>query len=162
MAPVDEPKAATAPPIGKRQAIRDQAHPSGSPTPPSARPSDLRRRGPCSFSWEASVGVHREHHLESVSWMEVLAGSSGKRRWSDAMKGRIVTESFGVGRQCQVCCGAVSAEAQSFVVLARTGKLVVPGFRRASFAQVMVAGVLPPPPVSQNRIELVVGSTAVR
>ena len=40
------------------------------------------------------MGVHREHHLESVSWMEVLAESSGKRRWSDAMKGRIVTEAL--------------------------------------------------------------------
>ena len=32
--------------------------------------------------------------MESVSWMEVLAGSSGKRRWSDAMKSRIVAESM--------------------------------------------------------------------
>jgi transposase len=40
------------------------------------------------------VGDHREHHLQSVSRMEVLAGPTGKRRWSDAIKGRIISESL--------------------------------------------------------------------
>ena len=40
------------------------------------------------------MGVHREHHLESVSRIEVLAGPTGKRRWSDAMKGRIIAVSL--------------------------------------------------------------------
>ena len=38
--------------------------------------------------------VHREHHLESVSRIVVLAGPMGKLRWSDAIKGRIISGSL--------------------------------------------------------------------
>ena len=40
------------------------------------------------------MAVHREYHLGSVSRMEVLAGPTGKRRWSDAMKDRIIADSL--------------------------------------------------------------------
>ena len=43
------------------------------------------------------MGIDREQHLESVSRMEVLSGPTGKRRWSDAMKGRIIAESLVMG-----------------------------------------------------------------
>ena len=104
---------------------------------------------------------HREHYLGSVSRLEVLAGPTGQRRGSDAMKGRIVAESL-VRRHSQVCCGAVWAEARSFVVVARAGKLAVPDFAGASFATVVVADALPPPPPLQDRIELIVGSITLR
>ena len=104
---------------------------------------------------------HREHYLGSVSRLEVLAGPTGQRRGSDAMKGRIVAESL-VRRHSQVCCGAVWAEARSFVVVARAGKLAVPDFAGASFATVVVVDVLPPSPVTLDRIELVVGSVTLR
>ena len=67
---------------------------SGAPTPPFTCACNLRLGCPCSFPWEASLGVHRERHLESVSRMEVLAGPSGKRHWSDVLKGRIVAETL--------------------------------------------------------------------
>ena len=111
------------------------------------------------------MGVHREHHLESVSRMEVLAGPTGKRRWSDAMKGRIIAESLVTGvsvRSVAERYGLKPNHLSSWRGLARAGKLVVPDFAGASFATVVVADPLPPPPVSSDRIELVVGSVTLR
>ena len=111
------------------------------------------------------MGVHREHHLESVSRMEVLAGPTGKRRWSDAMKGRIISESLVSGvtvRSVAEQYGLRPNHLSSWRGLARAGKLVVPDFAGASFATVVVADPLPPPLVSSDRIELVVGSVTLR
>ena len=111
------------------------------------------------------MGVHREHHLESVSRMEVLAGPTGKRRWSDAMKGRIISESLVSGvtvRSVAEQYGLKPNHLSSWLGLARTGKLVVPDFANASFATVVVGDPLPPPPVTLDRIELVVGSVTLR
>ena len=111
------------------------------------------------------MGVHREHHLESVSRMEVLAGPTGKRRWSDAMKGRIIAESLVTGvsvRSVAERYGLKPNHLSSWRGLARAGQLVVPDFAGASFATVVVADPLPPPPVSSDRIELVVGSVTLR
>ena len=111
------------------------------------------------------MGVHREHHSESVSRMEVLAGPTGKRRWSDAMKGRIIAESLVPG----VTVGSVAERyglkpdhLSSWRGLARAGKLVVPDFAGASFATAMVADALPPQVPAQDRIELVVGGMTLR
>ena len=111
------------------------------------------------------MGVHREHHLESISRMEVLAGPTGKRRWSDAMKGRIISESLVSGvtvRSVAEQYGLRPNHLSSWRGLARTGKLVVPDFAGASFATVVVADRLPPPPVTLDRIELVVGYITLR
>ena len=111
------------------------------------------------------MGVHRERHLESVSRMEVLAGPSGKRHWSDALKGRIVAETLVPGVTVNEVARRYDMRANhlsSWRGLARAGKLVVPDFAGANFAQVVVAEALPPPPVTQDRIELVVGSMTVR
>ena len=111
------------------------------------------------------MGVHREHHLESVSRMEVLAGPTGKRRWSNAMKGRIIAESLVTGVSVSSVAeryGLKPNHLSSWRGLARAGKLVVPDFAGASFATVVVADPLPPPPVSSDRIELVVGSVTLR
>ena len=108
------------------------------------------------------MGVHREHHLESVSRMEVLAGPTGQRRWSDAMKGRIIAESLVPGvtvRSVAERYGLKPNHLTSWRGLARAGKLVVPALAGASFATVVVTDLLPPPPV-QDRIELVVGDSA--
>ena len=77
------------------------------------------------------MGVHREHHLESVSRMEVLAGPTGQRRWSDAMKGRIIAESLVSGvsvRSVAQRYGLKPNPLSSWRGLARAGKLVVPDF----------------------------------
>ena len=111
------------------------------------------------------MGVHREHHLESVSRMDVLAGPSGKRHWSDALKGRIVTETLVPGvtvRSVAERYGLKPNHLSSWRGLARAGKLVVPDFTGANFAQVVVADALPPQPPVQDRIELVVGGIALR
>lgn len=111
------------------------------------------------------MGVHREHHLESVSRMEVLAGPTGKRRWSDAMKGRIISESLVSGVTVKSVAeqyGLRPNHLSSWRGLARTGKLVVPDFAGASFATVVVADRLPPPPVTLDRIDLVVGHITLR
>ena len=111
------------------------------------------------------MGVHREHHLESVSRIEVLAGPTGKRRWSNAMKGRIIAESLVTGVSVSSVAeryGLKPNHLSSWRGLARAGKLVVPDFAGASFATVVVADPLPPPPVSSDRIELVVGSVTLR
>ena len=109
------------------------------------------------------MGVHREHHLESVSRMEVLAGPTGHRRWSDAMKGRIISESLVTGvsvRSVAERYGLKPNHLSLWRGLARAGKLVVPDFAGASFATVVVADGLPPP--VQDRIELIVGGMTLR
>ena len=111
------------------------------------------------------MGVHREHHLESVSRREVLAGPTGHRRWSDAMKGRIISESLVPGvtvRSVAERYGLKPNHLSSWRGLARAGKLVVPDFAGASFATVVVADAWPPAPPLQDRIELIVGSITLR
>ena len=111
------------------------------------------------------MGVHREHHLESVSRMEVLTGPTGQRRWSDATKGRIIAESLVPGvtvRSVAERYGLKPNHLSSWRGLARAGKLVVPDFAGANFAQVVVADALPPLPPMQDRIELVVGGMTLR
>ena len=97
--------------------------------------------------------------------MEVLAGPTGQRRWSDAMKGRIISESLVPGvtvRSVAERYGLKPNHWSSWRGLARAGKLVVPDFAGASFATVVVADALPPPPPLQDRIELIVGSITLR
>ena len=109
------------------------------------------------------MGVQRENHLESVSRMEVLAGPTGQRRWSDAMKGRIIAESLVPGvtvRSVAERYGLKPNHLSSWRGLARAGKLVVPDLADAHFAQVMVAEALPPS--VQDRIELVGGGMTLR
>ena len=109
------------------------------------------------------MGVHREHHSESVSRMEVLAGPTGKRRWSDAMKGRIIAESLVPDvtvRSVAERYGLKPDHLSSWRGIARAGKLVVPDFTGANFATIVVADPLPP--MTLDRIELVVGSVTLR
>ena len=91
------------------------------------------------------MGVHREHHLESVSRMEVLTGPTGQRRWSDATKGRIIAESLVPGvsvRSVAEQYGLKPNHLSSWRGLARAGKLGVPDIASASFATGVVAKAL--------------------
>ena len=97
--------------------------------------------------------------------MEVLAGPTGKRRWSDAMKGRIISESLMPGvtvRSVAERYGLKPNHLSSWRGLARAGKLVVPDLAGASFATVVVADASPPPPPVQDRIKLIVDGMTLR
>ena len=97
--------------------------------------------------------------------MEVLAGPTGKRRWSDAMKGRIISESLMPGvtvRSVAERYGLKPNHLLSWRGLARAGKLVVPDQAGASFATVVVADAMPPPPQVHDRIELIVSGMTLR
>jgi len=97
--------------------------------------------------------------------MEVLAGPTGQRRWSDAMKGRIIAESLVSGvtvRSVAERYGLKPNHLSSWRGLARAGKLVVPDSAGSSFATVVVADALPQPPPVQDPIELVVSGITLR
>ena len=108
---------------------------------------------------------HREHDLESVSRLAVLAEPAAQRRWPEAMKGRIIPESWVPGvsvRSVAKRYGLKPGHLSSWRGLARAGGLVVLDFAGAGFATVVVADPLPPPPVTLDRIELVVGGITLR
>ena len=97
--------------------------------------------------------------------MEVLSGPTGQRRWPDEVKGRIVAETLVPGvtvRSVAQRYGMKANHLSSWRALARAAKLVVPDIAGASFATVMVADPLPPPLMTLNRIEVVVGGITLR
>lgn len=75
-----------------------------------------------------------EHRMEvrgskGVSRIEVLDGPTGRRRWPDDLKARIVAESFEPGaRVCDVAAkyGLIARHLSEWRGLARKGELVVP------------------------------------
>jgi len=110
------------------------------------------------------LGVHRERHSESVSRLEVLAGPSGKRHWSDALKGRIVAETLVPG----VAVNEVARRhdmrtlnLSSWRGLARAGKLVVPDLADISFASIVLA-LSNPVGFVPGQIELCSGGITLR
>ena len=66
---------------------------------------------------------------KGVSRIEVLDGPTGRRRWPDDLKARIVAESFQPGaRVCDVAAkyGLIARHLSEWRGLARKGELVVP------------------------------------
>jgi transposase len=66
---------------------------------------------------------------KGVSRIEVLDGPTGRRRWPDDLKARIVAESFEPGaRVCDVAAkyGLIARHLSEWSGLARKGELVVP------------------------------------
>jgi transposase len=80
------------------------------------------------------VEHQNEHRMEvrgskGVSRIEVLDGPTGRRRWPDDVKARIVAESFQPGaRVCDVAAkyGLIARHLSGWRGQARKGKLVVP------------------------------------
>lgn len=110
------------------------------------------------------MGVHRERYLESVSRVEVLAGPSGKRHWSDALKGRIVAETLVPGVTVNEVARRHDMRANhlsSWRGLAKAGKLVVPDLGGITFASIVLAA---PNPVRSvpGQIELCSGGITLR
>jgi transposase len=102
--------------------------------------------------------------LESVSRVEVLAGPSGKRHWSDALKGRIVAETLVPGVTVNEVARRHDMRANhlsSWRGLAKAGKLVVPDLGGITFASIVLAA---PNPVRSvpGQIELCSGGITLR
>ena len=85
------------------------------------------------------MGVQRDVHLECVDRMEVLAGPTGRRRWSDEVKGRLVADSFVPGvtvREVAERNDLQPNRLSTWRGLARQGKLVVPELAGADFTPI--------------------------
>ena len=95
-----------------------------------------------------------EHRMEvpsrkEVSRIEVLDGPTGRRRWPDDLKARVVAESLAPGaRVCDVAekYGLIARHLSQWRGLARKGKLVLPGDGAPSFVPLVVEPVAVPGP----------------
>jgi len=79
-----------------------------------------------------------------VSRVEVLDGPTGRRRWADDVKARIVAESLQPGaRVCDVAAkyGLIARHHSQWRGLARQGKLVLPCADGLAFVPLMVEPV---------------------
>ena len=97
-----------------------------------------------------------EHRMEvpsrkGVSRIEVLDGPTGRRRWPDEVKARIVSESLAPGaRVCDVAqkYGLIARHVSQWRGLARKGKLVLSADSVPSFVPLVVDPVASPGPVN--------------
>ena len=98
--------------------------------------------------------------------MEVLVGPSGKRRWSDSFKGRVVAETLVPGVTVNEVARRHDLRPNHLSTwrrLAKDGKLVVPDLAGAEFASVVLEPVAAPPAVAANdTVEIVHGAITVR
>lgn len=96
-----------------------------------------------------------EHRMEvpsrkGVSRVEVLDGPTGRRRWPDDVKARIVAESLLSGaRVCDVATkyGLIARHLSQWRGLARQGKLILPVGDGPSFVPLLVEPAASPAPV---------------
>ncbi len=117
-----------------------------------------------------SSGVSHSDDLGAVSRIDVLEGPSGRRRWPDAMKGRIVAESYASDAPVSATARRHRlAPSQLFAWRrdAKAGKLVLPGDDVAAFAPLLLeadapSGSPPPGDGGDDRIEIVVGVVTAR
>ena len=97
-----------------------------------------------------------EHRMEvlnrrGVSRIEVLDGPTGRRRWPDAVKARIVAESLAPGaRVCDVAqkYGLIARHVSQWRGLARQGKLILPDHSAAAFVPLVLEQAATPDPVA--------------
>jgi len=115
----------------------------------------------------------REHHLvaerrSGAFRLEVMEGPTGRRRWPDEVKARIVAETFVPGvRVADVARrhGLRPAHLSSWRRLARQGKLVLPVDDGPVFAPLMLEEAASAPSSCRSReasIEIEVGDMTVR
>lgn len=98
--------------------------------------------------------------------MEVMVGPSGKRRWSDTYKGRVVAETLVPG----VTVNEVARRhdlrpnhLSSWRRLAKEGKLPVPDLAGAAFAPIVIEPVGPEPrDAILSQIEIAFGDILIR
>lgn len=109
---------------------------------------------------------HIEHHMEDIGRMEVMVGPSGKRRWSDASKGRVVAETLVPGMTVNEVAQRHDLRPNhlsSWRRLAKDGKLVVPDLAGAEFAPVVLEPEVALSEVApETAIEIVHGQVIIR
>ena len=119
------------------------------------------------------MGVQRDVHLEYVDRMEVLVGPTGRRRWSDKLKGRLVAETFVPGvtvREVAERNDLQPNRLSTWRGLARQGKLVVPELAGTDFTPIttmvnfadVVLGDTKPTATGFAQIELETGDVILR
>ena len=110
-----------------------------------------------------------EHRMEvrgtrGVSRIEVIDGPTGRRRWPDDLKARIVAESFAPGaRVCDVAAryGVIARHLSGWRTLARKGQLVLPGADLPAFVPLVVAASEAHEPLPTPLAEAVAQDAAV-
>ncbi|WP_417811833.1 IS66-like element accessory protein TnpA [Thalassospira alkalitolerans] len=107
--------------------------------------------------------------MEDISRLEVFVGPTGKRRWSDEFKGRIVAETLVPGVSVNEVARRYDLRANhlsSWRRLAKDGKLPVPEVAGAEFAPVVIEPLTdrsePAVEATGSPVEIAVGDVVVR
>lgn len=116
------------------------------------------------------MDVQTEVYLEPLDQVEVLAGPTGRRKWPDAVKGRLVAESMVPGvsvREVAERNGLMPNRLSGWRGLAKQGILVVPELAGADFASVVLDDIdtvpaIPTATPCLNSIELETGGITLR
>lgn len=101
-----------------------------------------------------------------VERLEVLCGPTGRRSWPDALKARIVAESFEPGARVVEVARRHSVSPQQVTAWrrqARQGRLALPAEEETAFARLLVEDAPPAPSVlAQRPIEIEADGVIVR
>ena len=102
---------------------------------------------------------------QTVERLEVVSGPSGRRRWPDTVKARIVAGSFAAGSRVVDVARRHAVSPQQVTAwrrLARRGSLALPGESPLDFAALVLDEPSAPPAKSPAPIEIEVGGIVVR
>lgn len=119
---------------------------------------------------DRSSGISHSDDGVRVQRLEVLEGPSGRRRWPDAVKGRIVAESYVSDASVSATArrhGLVPSQLFAWRREAKAGRLIMPGDDAGAFAPLLLeteapAPVSPPTGSPCEGVEIAVGAVTVR
>ena len=116
------------------------------------------------------MDVQTEVYLEALDRVEVLAGPTGRRKWPDAVKGRLVAESMVPGvsvREVAESNGLIPNRLSTWRGQAKRGMLIVPDLAGVDFASIVLDNTDTVPTIPTmtpclNPIELETGGITLR